>query len=412
MLQHQRRVLRKNTVFERKGNLIVTDRGLQSLIIGQVQGDRLQQQLATTHAPGDACERAKVALDPNTLTMGFARRFTAYKRPNLLLSDPDRLYRLLSHPHYPVQLIIAGKAHPQDGAGKAMIQQWTQFLHQHPDLASRLVFISDYDMLVAEQLVQGIDLWINTPRRPWEACGTSGMKVLVNGGLNLSELDGWWAEAYAPELGWALGDRNEHDADSDWDRQEAEALYRLLEEEVIPLFYHQRDADGCPCGWVAKVRESMSRLTPQFSSNRMLQDYISTLYVPASHLLAARQDRSVAEAICRWQKDIAGHWNGLHFGELTVRSEGEVHHFGIPVYLDDLDANAIAVQLYANGNTDREAVMYPMIRGDALSGGINSYHYACDVPAGRPAEDFTPRIVPQHEACLVPLESQKILWYR
>ncbi|EQD79584.1 alpha-glucan phosphorylase, partial [mine drainage metagenome] len=152
-----------------------------------------------------------------------------------MLSDPDRLYRLLSHPHYPVQLIIAGKAHPLDGAGKAMIQQWTQFLQQHPDLAGRLVFIADYDMFVAEQLVQGVDLWINTPRRPWEACGTSGMKVLVNGGLNLSELDGWWAEAYASELGWALGDRNEHDANPDWDRQEAESLYRLLEEEVIPL---------------------------------------------------------------------------------------------------------------------------------------------------------------------------------
>ena len=238
------------------------------------------------------------------------------------------------------------------------------------------------------------------------------MKVLVNGGLNLSELDGWWAEAYASELGWALGDRNEHDANPDWDRQEAESLYRLLEEEVIPLFYHQRDADGCPCGWVAKVRESMSRLTPQFSSNRMLQDYISTLYVPASQLLAARQDRAVAEDICRWRKDIASHWSGLHFGELTVRSEGDVHHFGIPVYLDDLNADSIAVQLYANGWDGHDPMVVPMIRGNALSGGINSYYYACDIPADRPAEGFTPRIVPQHEAGLVPLESHSILWYR
>lgn len=374
--------------------------------------ERLQHQLAATHVSGDACERAKVALDPNTLTMGFARRFTAYKRPNLLLSDPDRLYRLLTQPHYPVQLIIAGKAHPQDGVGKVMIQQWTQVLQQHPDLASRLVFIADYDMLVAEQLVQGVDLWINTPRRPWEACGTSGMKVLVNGGLNLSELDGWWAEAYASGLGWALGDRNEHDANPDWDRQEAESLYRLLEEEVIPLFYHQRDTNGCPCGWVAKVRESMSRLTPQFSSNRMLQDYVTTLYVSASQLLAARQDRAVPEDICRWQKDIASHWKSLHFGELTVRSEGEVHHFGIPVYLDDLNADSIAVQLYANSWDGHDPMVVPMIRGNALSGGINSYYYACDIPADRPAEGFTPRIVPQHEAGLVPLESHSILWYR
>ena len=189
----------------------------------------------------------------------------------MLLNDPDRLYRLLNNPHYPVQLLIAGKAHPKDDVGKAMIQQWTQFLQQHPNLAGRMVFIADYDMLVAEHLVQGVDLWINTPRRPWEASGTSGMKVLVNGGLNLSELDGWWAEAYSPETGWALGDRQEHDSDPEWNRLEAEQLYRLLEEEVVPLFYHQRDANGCPCGWINKIRESMSRLTPQFSSNRMLQ---------------------------------------------------------------------------------------------------------------------------------------------
>ena len=139
---------------------------------------------------------------------------------------------------------------------------------------------------------------------------------------------------------------------------------------------------------------------------------MTTLYVPAGQLLAARQDRAVPEDICRWQKDIASHWNGLHFGELTVRSEGDVHHFGIPVYLDDLNADSIAVQLYANGWDGQNPMVVPMIRGNALSGGINSYHYGCDIPADHPAEAFTPRIVPQHKAGLVPLESHSILWYR
>ncbi len=162
---------------------------------------------------------------PNTLTLGFARRFATYKRPNLLLHDPERLVRLLTNPERPVQLIIAGKAHPQDEAGKAMVQAWIKFIRR-PEVCRHAVFLSDYDLLLAERLVQGVDVWINTPRRPWEACGTSGMKVLVNGGLNLSELDGWWAEAYSPKVGWAVGDGMEHGEDPAWDATEAEELYR------------------------------------------------------------------------------------------------------------------------------------------------------------------------------------------
>jgi len=248
--------------------------------------EHLQRQLSTVNAPADRIAQAAHALDPNTLTLGFARRFAAYKRPNMLLADPERLVRILTDAHHPVQLVIAGKAHPQDQPGKAMIRQWSDFIASRPELAGRVVFLADYDMLIAEQMVQGVDLWINTPRRPWEACGTSGMKILVNGGLNLSELDGWWAGAYAPELGWALGDGQEHDSDPAWDATEAEELYRLLEEDVIPLFYHDRDAQGCPLGWVAKMRASMSSLTPRFSSNRMLRDYVEHLYLPATELYA------------------------------------------------------------------------------------------------------------------------------
>ena len=182
-------------------------------------------------------DNTKHLFDPNVLTLGFARRFATYKRPNLLLHDPQRLLRLLTNTQHPVQLIIAGKAHPEDQAGQDLIQEWARFIRQ-PEVRHHAVFLSDYDMHLTEHLVQGVDVWINTPRRPWEASGTSGMKVLVNGGVNLSELDGWWAEAYTPEVGWALGDGQEHGDDPAWDAVEANALYNLLEHELIPEFYN------------------------------------------------------------------------------------------------------------------------------------------------------------------------------
>ena len=226
--------------------------------------------------------------DENALTLGFARRFATYKRPNLLLHDPERLVRLLSDRQRPVQLILAGKAHPQDVAGQELIQQWNDFI-KRPEVRGRVVFLSDYDMLLTQELVQGVDLWINTPRRPWEACGTSGMKVLVNGGLNLSELDGWWAEAYSPEVGWAIGDGKEHGEDPAWDATEAEALYAALEHEVVPEFY-ERDENGMPSRWLARIRESMARLTPEFSAGRAIREYTESHYLPAASSYRARAD--------------------------------------------------------------------------------------------------------------------------
>jgi starch phosphorylase len=209
-------------------------------LIGQMR-KRYQCQLA---AAGANSSYAAGIFDEKVLTLGFARRFATYKRPNLLLHDTARLIRLLTNSQFPVQLILAGKAHPQDIPGQELIKQWKDFI-KRPEVQGRVVFLDDYDMMLAQELVQGIDLWINTPRRPWEACGTSGMKVLVNGGLNLSELDGWWAEAYSPEVGWAIGDGWEHGDDPEWDAKEADALYALLESEVIPEFY-ERDNSGMP----------------------------------------------------------------------------------------------------------------------------------------------------------------------
>ena len=202
--------------------------------------DRLARHYAAAGASAETIEEAKHLFDPKILTLGFARRFATYKRPNLLLHDPERLLRLLSNPQRPVQLMIAGKAHPADKEGQALIKEWIQFIRR-PEVRPHAIFLSDYDMQLTERLVQGVDVWLNTPRRPWEACGTSGMKVLVNGGLNLSELDGWWAEAYVPDLGWAIGDGKEHGSDPAWDAAEAEARYERLEREVIPEFYTRNE---------------------------------------------------------------------------------------------------------------------------------------------------------------------------
>ena len=263
--------------------------------------ERLSRDLAATGASSEEAEAAKHLFDPNALTLGFARRFATYKRPNLLLHDPQRLLRLLSNPQRPVQLIIAGKAHPADQAGQDLIREWTQFIRR-PEARPHAIFLSDYDMLLTEHLVQGVDVWINTPRRPWEACGTSGMKVLVNGGLNLSELDGWWAEAYTPEVGWALGDGQEHGDDPAWDAAEAEALYNLLEREVIPEFY-ERDGHGIPTGWVARMRKSMASLTPRFSADRAVREYTEQHYLPgaATYLERAANKGAAGKQMADWQ---------------------------------------------------------------------------------------------------------------
>ncbi len=352
-------------------------------------------------------------LDPNILTLGFARRFTAYKRPNLLLLQPERLFRLLSDPLHPVQLVLAGKAHPEDLEGQAMIRAWIEFIRQHPEIAGRVVFLPDYDMQMAEQLVEGVDAWINTPRRPWEACGTSGMKVLVNGGLNISELDGWWAEAYDPTVGWAIGDGAEHDADPAWDRLEADQLYEILEREVVPEFY-ERDKRGLPTRWVAKMRESMAKLTPFFSANRMVRQYTDQYYLPQAQALAQRdaQDQTLAKAILDWQKQLQSQWHAIHFGELAIETTEQVHRFSIPVYFGTLDPQWMKVEIYADPLTPEDPPWRtPMQRQHPLLGAMGGFLYTGEAPASRPPEHYSIRVVPDHAHARVPLENQLILWH-
>jgi starch phosphorylase len=374
--------------------------------------DRLARQLAGHGAGGEEVEQARHILDPDTFTLGFARRFATYKRPNLLLHDPERLLRILNDRQRPVQLVLAGKAHPQDLAGQAMILQWIEFIRRTP-ARPHAVFLSDDDMGLTEQLIHGVDLWLNTPRRPWEASGTSGMKVLVNGGLNCSELDGWWAEAYSPDVGWAIGDGQEHGEDPAWDAQEARQLYDLIEQEIVPEFYN-RDAAGIPAGWIRRMRESMARLTPRYSANRAVREYTEQHYMPLAKAVSERlkDNGQAGAAILEWQRHVEEHWPRLRFGPVSVQTDGGQHHFSVQVWLNELNPDAAVVELYANGQAENEPVHIPMTRGPALFGSENGYTWTADVPANRAAADFTPRIVPRHEMARVPLECRKILWAR
>jgi starch phosphorylase len=275
-----------------------------------------------------------------------------------------------------------------------------------------VIFLSDYDMLLTGNLVQGVDVWINTPRRPWEACGTSGMKVLVNGGINLSELDGWWAEAYAPEVGWALGDGREHGDDPSWDAAEAAALYDLLEHQVIPEFY-TRNEQGIPTTWINRMRESMARLTPQFSANRTVREYTEQYYIPAAAAYHERKDDkgAVGAQLVNWHNTLEQNWASLRFGEVKVVSDEGRHAFEVEVYLGDLDPNSIQVELYADGVNNGDLVRQAMTRGQQLTD-ASGYIYGAQVPATRPATDYTARVIPQRNGVAVPLENTRILWQR
>ncbi len=371
--------------------------------------ERLFRKLARHGSLDEAARIARGVLHPDALTLGFARRFATYKRPNLLLSDPARLLRLLNNQQRPVQLVIAGKAHPRDEEGKHLIQQWAQFAAR-AEARAHVVFLDDYDMRLATELVQGVDVWINTPRRPWEASGTSGMKVLVNGGLNLSTLDGWWSEAFAPDYGWALGDRIEQPDD---DEQEAAQLYSLLEEEIAPAFY-ERDAEGLPRRWIARMRASMAALAPRFSSVRMLQEYIETAYVPSatSYRRRAADAATVAQTIEQWSRHLEQHWIDIRFGEITETGGNGRFILSVPVFLGAIAPKDVHVELYANPENANTVFVQQMTPVEPIAGLVNAFIYRTTVETVRPAWNFTPRVVPFHPDARVPIELPLIAWQR
>jgi starch phosphorylase len=372
--------------------------------------EQLSRQLLGSGYSSDLIEQAKHIFDPSILTLGFARRFATYKRPNLLLHDPQRLLRLLTNPGFPVQLIISGKAHPADQEGQGLIKNWMDFILQN-GIHLPIIFLSDYDMHISENLVQGVDVWINTPRRPWEASGTSGMKVLVNGGINLSELDGWWAEAYTPEVGWAIGDGNEHGDDLAWDAFEAEQLYNLLEQKVVPEFYN-RNEKGIPVAWISRMRESMASLTPRFSADRVVREYTRQHYLPAATAYLERSANKAAKGnqIAEWLHTLEQKWDLMRFGEVKFETMNRQHKFEVQVYFNELDPDMIEVQLFANGMNGEDPIIQKLVRGKKTEGKNNGYFYNASVASTRPVTDFTPRIIPNFQGVSVPLETNLILW--
>jgi starch phosphorylase len=357
------------------------------------------------------------ALDSRALTIGFARRFASYKRANLLLSQPDRLKALLLSPDRPVQLIFAGKAHPADDPGKDLIRQIVQF-SRSPEVRHRITFVEDYDIGVARMMYQGVDVWLNTPRRPLEACGTSGMKAALNGALNLSIRDGWWDEWFDGENGWAISSAEAYDDLAKRDAVEAESLFDILERQVVPLFYDRPRGDPIPRAWVARVKHSLASLGHNVSASRMLQDYVEQLYEPA----AARADRlqgeeyARARSLAEWKHHAAAQWS--HVAVLGIDSEpgntelGHQRTVTARVALGGLEPDDVAVQLVhgpVGPNDELHDTETGPMHAAGPDGDAHRYEgsFVCN-HAGR--YGFTVRVVPSNSDLATPLELGLLTW--
>jgi starch phosphorylase len=245
--------------------------------------DRARQQWLSGKKQSTQIINAGVLLDPNMLIIGFARRFTTYKRAGLLLQQPERLLALMNRPNYPVQFVFAGKAHPADEPAKRLLQDVYRFAKRY-ETGGRFIFLEDYDINCARYLVQGVDVWMNTPLRPLEASGTSGQKAALNGVLNMSVLDGWWREGYNGRNGWAIGDDKENQSVEAQNAQDVESLFATLENEIVPLYYENRTSDNLPSEWIDRIRESIRTISPTFNTRRMLKEYACDLYLPATRV--------------------------------------------------------------------------------------------------------------------------------
>jgi glycogen phosphorylase len=377
----------------------------------------LESQLRRRGGSDAEIATARSVLNPDALTIGFARRFATYKRATLLLRDIPRLKRLLKDPARPVQLLIAGKAHPYDSAGKDLIRQIIHFAHD-PEVRPCVVFIEDYDIRVARHLVQGADVWLNTPRRPNEASGTSGMKLLPNGGLNLSVLDGWWAEGYDREVGWAIGSGEDYSNDDYQDTVEADALYNLLEMDVAPLFY-ERDHEDLPRRWIAKIKASMKRLCPIFNTNRMVTEYVERFYIPAAKRysdLAANGGAKLGPII-EWRKlfRIAGSQvkiTRVHAENSPEIRVGEKIRVTASVFLGAIPPEYVRVQI-VSGSVNANGTILNSSASDMKCAGKaeNDYQYEGQLECVESGSyGFSVRAIPYHPDVRVPYEHPWLVW--
>jgi starch phosphorylase len=358
------------------------------------------------------------ALDPNALTIGFARRFATYKRADLMLRDPERLRRLLLDDGRPVQIVIAGKAHPADNPGKELLQRVATFTTDL-DLRHRLVFLEDYDISVAKMLVAGADVWLNNPLRPLEACGTSGMKAALNGALNFSILDGWWDEMYDGEVGWAIPSAEWEDDRATRDEIEGNSMYGILEREIVPLFY-ERDKDGLPVEWLRKVKACLARLGPQVDASRMLKEYTSRYYEPAaarSEALRANHNER-AKALTRWKRYMFRGWpsvavNTTGFEENTGAA-GTTYEVTAQVTLGDLEPSDVEVQLVFGAVDLDDELVDPIVvpMGKDGDGDVPGWHrYGREIEFDRAGNfGFTVRVVPSHPDLVTYTHLGRVAW--
>jgi starch phosphorylase len=379
---------------------------------------RLRAQLASVGAPPAEVAQADEILDPEALTIGFARRFATYKRASLLLRNPERLLRLLNEKNRPVQLIFAGKAHPHDAAGKELIRQIVHF-SRRPEARRRMVFLEDYDITVARYLVQGVDVWLNTPRRPLEASGTSGMKAALNGALNLSILDGWWDEAYSPETGWAIGSGEEYGDENYQDEVESNALYNVLEKDIIPLFF-SRAQDGLPRAWLSKMKTSMRILGPQFNAKRMVREYVEEFYLPSQqrYMDLAGSHFQRAKNLIAWKERLRSRWPDIKIIEVKgdVRDDvkvGDALVVRAYMRLAQLTPDDISVELFqgpldARGDIVRPKII-PMTPSGITNGDVHEFTGAIECgTSGR--HGYTVRVLPKNPDLVAPNKEGLVLW--
>ncbi|HZO90407.1 MAG TPA: alpha-glucan family phosphorylase [Chthonomonadaceae bacterium] len=381
---------------------------------------RLRRQFEQRGLGEFEIRQAREVLNPEALTIGFARRFATYKRATLILSDPERLTRILTDPQRPVQIVIAGKAHPRDDGGKELIRQIIHFARRE-EVRNRIVFLEDYDLTLARHMVQGVDVWLNTPRRLMEASGTSGMKVLANGGLNFSVLDGWWAEAYDPRVGWAIG-RGEEYGDPDYqDRVEAQSLYDTLEKEIVPLFY-DRSTEGLPRAWIARIKNSMRQLCPEFNTHRMVSEYAERFYIPQTQRyrrLTANNLRR-AQALVEWKQKVRAQWPQVRVERVEMQKPdeeanvkvGESVQVRASVRLGELTPADVIVQAY-HGPLD---INHQVTHGTPVAltwkeqaDGVHLYEGSvpCDTSGH---QGFSVRVLPAHPDAALPQELALITW--
>jgi starch phosphorylase len=378
--------------------------------------DRMRRQLAARGASETELARTEEVLDPGVLTIGFARRFAQYKRATLMLTDAERLKRLLLSSDRPIQFVLAGKAHPRDDGGKDLIRQLVHFAGD-PGVWGRFVFVEDYDMEVGRMLTQGADVWLNSPRRPLEACGTSGMKAALNGALNCSILDGWWNECYDGHNGWAIGGSDVVEEPASQDRLDAGALYNLLEREVVPRFY-DRSEGPIPRRWVARMKHSIATLGGFVTAERMLRDYVTTLYEPAARSGArlARDGFAPARSLAAWKSAVRTGWSDVAVvdveGEATAARVGDRRSVTVRLRTGRLGASDLRVELAHGLVGPSGALVDPELVDMALEGeqeGVSTFRGSFDATAAG-LYGYAVRVLPRHPDLATAMDMGLITW--